>query len=109
MPISEEILTDLFGDKEDKINERGLFSECVQNAGAELLYFQFDIEVRDDGVWDLIGRIVTDAACELSERDKSMITDQMESVADDLYERFEASGLDPQMQGDYKVVIAVEE
>ena len=109
MSISDELLTDLFQDKEDKINERGLFVECVQNAGAELLYFQFDVEVHDDGVWDLIGRVVTDAPCELSEQAKSMITDHMEAVADDLYQRFEASGLDPQMQGDYKVVVAVEE
>ena len=109
MTISDETLTELFEDKEDKINERGLFSECVQDAGAELLYFQFDIEVHDDGVWDLIGRVVTDAPCELSDQAKSMITDHMEAVADDLYERLEASGLDPQMQGDYKVVVAVDE
>lgn len=108
MPISEEILTDLFEDKEAKINERGLFSECVQNAGAELLYFQFDIEVYDDGVWDLIGRVVTDTSCELSEQAKSMIADHMEAVADDLYQRFEAIGLDPQMQGDHKVVVTKE-
>lgn len=109
MGVSEEILTDLFEDKEDKINERGLFSECVQDAGVDLLYFQFDIEVHDDGVWDLIGRVVTDAPCELSEHAKRMISDHMEAVADDLYERLEASGLDPQMQGDYRVVVAVEE
>ena len=109
MTISDEALTALFEDKEDKINERGLFSECVQEAGAELLYFQFDIEVHNDGVWDLIGRVVTDAPCELSDQAKSMITDHMEAVADDLYQRFEASGLDPQMQGDYRVVVAVEE
>ena len=109
MGVSEEILTDLFEDKEDKINERGLFSECVQDAGVELLYFQFDIEVHDDGVWDLIGRVVTDAPCELNEQSKNIIIDHMEAVADDLYQRFEASGLDPQMQGDYRVVVAVEE
>jgi hypothetical protein len=108
MTISDETLTELFEDKEDKINERGLFSECIQNAGAELLYFQFDIEVHDDGVWDLIGRIVTDAPCELSEQAKNIITDHMEAVADDLYQRFEASGLDPQMQGGYKVVVTKE-
>jgi len=38
-------LTELFEGEEDKINERGLLSECVQSAGAELLYFQFDIKV----------------------------------------------------------------
>ena len=108
MTISDETLTELFEDKEDKINERGLFSEFAQDAGAELLYFQFDIEVHDDGVWDLIGRVVTDAPCELSEQAKSMIVDHMEAVADDLYQRFEASGLNPQMLGDYKVVIAQE-
>ena len=109
MTISDETLTELFEDKEGKINERGLFSDCVQQAGAELLYFQFDIEVHDDGVWDLIGRVVTDAPCELSEQAKSMIVDHMEAVADDLYQRFEASGLNPQMLGDYRVVVAVEE
>lgn len=108
MTISDEALTELFEDKEDKINERGLFSECVKEAGAELLYFQFDVEVHDDEAWDLIGRVVTDAPCELSDQAKSMITDHMEAVADDLYQRFEASGLDPQMQGDYRVVVAVE-
>ena len=108
MTICDEALTELFEDKEDKINERGLFSEGVQEAGAELLYFQFDIEVHNDGVWDLIGRVVTDAPCELSDQAKSMITDHMEAVAHDLYQRFEASGLDPQMQGDYKVVVAQE-
>ena len=43
MSISDETLTGLFNgrDKEDKINARGLFSECVQNAGAEPLHSQF--------------------------------------------------------------------
>ena len=108
MAISDEVLTELFEDKEDKINERGLFVECVQNAGAELLYFQFDVEFHDDGVWDLVGRVVTDAPCELNDQDKAMIVDHMEAVRDDLYDRLEASGLDPQMQGDYKVVVVVE-
>ena len=45
MSISDETLTGLFKGKEDKINARGLFSECVQNAGAEPLHSQFDIKV----------------------------------------------------------------
>ena len=53
----------------------------------------------------MIGRVVKDAPRELSKKAESKITDHMEAVADDLYQRFEASSLDPQMQGDYKVVV----
>ena len=107
--ISDEQLTEIFGDVEDKINEKGAYTEFVKNAGSNLEYVQLDVSWNDDGTWNFIMRLVVEEVVELNENDKRVIEDDLELYADRLYQKFEQNGLDPQEMGDYVVEIAGDE
>jgi len=107
--ISDEQLTEIFGDVEDKINEKGAYTEFVKNAGSNLEYVQLDVSWNDDGTWNFIMRLVVEEVVELNENDKRVIEDDLELYADRLYQKFEQNGLDPQEMGDYVVEIAADE
>lgn len=107
--ISDEQLTEIFGDVEDKINEQGAYAEFVENAGSNLEYVQLDVSWNDDGTWNFIMRLVVEEVVELDENDKRVVEDDLELYADRLYQKFEQNGLDPQEMGDYVVEIAADE
>lgn len=107
--ISDEQLTEIFGDVEDKINEKGAYVEYVENAGSNLEYVQLDVSWNDDGTWNFIIRLVVEEVVELNENDQSVIKDDLEHYADQLYQKFEQNGLDPQEMGDYVVEIVADE
>ena len=107
--ISDEQLTEIFGDVEDKINEKGAYAEYVENAGSNLEYVQLDVSWNDDGTWNFIMRLVVDEVVELNENDHNVVEDDLEHYADQLYQKFEQNGLDPQEMGDYVVEIVADE
>lgn len=107
--ISDEQLTEIFGDVEDKINEQGAYAEFVENAGSNLEYVQLDVSWNDDGTWNFIMRLVVEEVVELDENDKRVVEDDLELYAERLYQKFEQNGLDPQDMGDYVVEIAADE
>ena len=107
--ISDEQLTEIFGDVEDKINEKGAYAEFVENAGSNLEYVQLDVRWSDDGTWDFIMRLVTEEVVELDKNDLSIVEDDLELYAERLYQKFEQNGLDPQEMGDYVVEVVADE
>ena len=107
--ITDEQLTEIFGDVEDKINEQGAYAEFVENAGSNLEYVQLDVSWNDDGTWNFIMRLVVEEVVELDENDKRVVEDDLELYAERLYQKFEQNGLDPQEMGDYVVEIAADE
>lgn len=107
--ISDEELTEIFGDVEDKINEQGAYAQFVENAGSNLEYVQLDVRWNDDGTWDFIMRLVTEEVVELDKNDLSIVEDDLELYAERLYQKFEENGLDPQEMGDYVVEVVADE
>ena len=107
--ISDEQLTEIFGDVEDKINEKGAYTEYIENAGSNLEYVQLDVSWNDDGTWDFIMRLVVEKVVELNENDQNVVEDDLEHYADRLYQKFEKNGLDPQEMGGYVVEIVADE
>ena len=107
--ISDEQLTEIFGDVEDKINEKGAYAEFVENAGSNLEYVQLDVRWSDDGTWNFIMRLVTEEVVELDKNDLSIVEDDLELYAERLYQKFEQNGLDPQEMGDYVVEVVADE
>ena len=107
--ITDEQLSEIFWDVEDKINEQGYYAEYVANAGSNLEYAQLDVKWNDDETWDLILRLVVEEVVELNEDDQNALEDDLELYADRLYQKFEQNGLDPQAMGDYVVEIVADE
>lgn len=107
--ISDELLTEIFGDVEDKINEKGYYAEYITNAGSHLEYVQLDVSWNDNGSWNFIMRLVVEKVVELNENDQSVIEDDLEYYGDQLYYKFEKNGLDPQDMSDYVVEIVADE
>lgn len=54
-------------------------------------------------------RLVVDEVVELNENDHNVVEDDLEHYADQLYQKFEQNGLDPQEMGDYVVEIVADE
>ena len=107
--ISDEQLTAIFGNVEDKINEQGYYGECVKNAGSNLEYAQLDIDFIDDGSWNVILRLVVEKVVELNENDQNCIKEDIELYVERLHQKFEQNGLDLQDMGDYVIEIVADE
>ena len=101
--FDKQIFYDLIVSYEDKINERGTFTEIASKNGSSLFFFSIDIEFKNEGIWDLIGILDVEPIFTISRSDETSITDYMEGLFDELESELEGIGLDTQKIGDYKV------
>jgi hypothetical protein len=108
MPNDEQ-LSELFAGKEDDLNESGSWHDLVSNDGGQVAFVQLDVEAVGGGAWNFVARVVTEDRVEISDETRQAILDDLESIADDLYQEFETIGLDPQDMADYKVVVIADE
>ena len=105
---SDEQLQELFEATEEALNDNATFATLVSDAGGNLYNVQLDVEFNEDGTWDFIARLICEAEVSLSDNAKETVEDKLEEIGDELYSDFEKCGLDPQMMGDYRVVVTTE-
>ena len=103
--LSDEKLNELFSDVEDKLNETGAWVDLIAEAGGEIAFVQLDADSAGEDGWIFVARVVTETKIMLDEKLRQKILDDLETIADNLYSKFEKVGLDPQMMVDYKVEV----
>ena len=109
--ISDEQAESLFADIEDHYNEKATWAVLVSSCGGNLQFVSFDIQ-KDPTIeeiqsstfgWLFVAVLTAEESFDLSDDARTQILDDLESIADDLYDAFEATGFDPQGMTDYKI------
>jgi hypothetical protein len=103
--LTDDEKSELFSDKEDKLNERGAWVEYISNCGGAIAFIQLDVEQEADGGWSFIARVVTEEKIELSKESEVAMLDDLEIIADNMYDQLEAFGLDPQDRVGLKILV----
>ena len=106
--LSDEVLQELFEEKEESLDDKATFATVVSEAGGNLYNVQLDVEFNEDGTWDFVARLCCEEIVLLPESARKFVEDKLEEIGDELYSDFEKFGLDPQMMGDYKVEVTDE-
>lgn len=103
--LTDDRHQELLGEIQDKINERGLFSVYVKNAGGQLRYVFLDIErdPNDSDCWYFVAKLEVAGASALVADDEESILDYIEGISDDLDDQYPAVGLDPEDMSDLLV------
>ncbi|MDA7532693.1 hypothetical protein OAL36_03950 [Akkermansiaceae bacterium] len=103
--LTDDQHQELLGEIQDKINERGLFSVYVKNAGGQLRYVFLDIErdPNDSDCWYFVAKLEVAGASALVADDEESILDYIEGISDDLDDQYPAVGLDPEDMSDLLV------
>ncbi len=107
--LTDDEKSELFADKEDKLNETGAWVDYISNCGGEIAFVQLDVEQDDDGGWCFIAKVVTEQKIELSKDAETAMLDDLETIADNMYDQFEAFGLDPQDRVGLKVLVIADD
>lgn len=106
--LSDEVLQELFEEKEESLDDKATFATVVSEAGGNLYNVQLDVDFNEDGTWDFVARLICEEIVSLPDSARQFVEDKLEEIGDELYSDFEKFGLDPQMMGDYKVEVTDE-
>jgi transposase-like protein len=106
--LSDEVLQELFEEKEESLDDKATFATVVSEAGGNLYNVQLDVEFNEDGTWDFVARLICEEIVSLPDSARQFVEDKLEEIGDELHSDFEKFGLDPQMMGDYKVEVTDE-
>ena len=103
--LTDDQHQELLGEIQDKINERGLLSVYVKNAGGQLRYVFLDIErdPNDSDCWYFVAKLEVAGASALVADDEESILDYIEGISDDLDDQYPAVGFDPEDMSDLLV------
>ena len=111
--ISDEQAESLFADIEDHYNNKAPWASLVSSCGGNLQWVSFDIQKdpseEDPDIWLFVAVLTAAESFDLSDDARTQILDDLESIADDLYDLFESAGFDPQDMSDYKIEMVDED